>query len=93
MALLLMAATFVVALHFLLPTPPPAADAWTTIAVPGDGTLWEIASLHSVAGLSTGETVDLIQRENGLATAVLHPGQTLRVPASPYASGGAVARR
>lgn len=60
---------------------PPAPSGWTRIEVPGNGTLWDIASTHTVPGLSTSATIDLIQAENRLTSSTLHAGQTLVVPA------------
>jgi len=60
------------------PLPEPASYASAT--VDEHDTLWEIAALHPVDGLSTAETVAVIRRVNALETAVIHPGQVLRVP-------------
>lgn len=70
----------------------PSPAGWTCIEVPGNGTLWDIASEHGVPGLSTAATINLIQAENGLTSSTLHAGQTLVVPAISEASV-AVAQR
>jgi len=89
----LVALTVLVAVASALSAPrSPAPAGWTAIEVPGNGTLWEIASVHAVPGLSTAATVDLIQTENGLTSSTLHAGQTLVVPAIAQTSA-AVAQR
>jgi len=70
----------------------PTPDAWSAITVGESGTLWAIAQAHPVPGLSTADTVALIKESNLLDSAVIMPGQTLRVPAQP-SSAVAVASR
>lgn len=82
----------VVAVSALSDPEQPSPAGWTCIEVPGNGTLWDIASEHGVPGLSTAATIDLIQAENGLTSSTLHAGQTLVVPAISEASV-AVAQR
>lgn len=65
---------------------PPAPAAWASVSVGDSGTLWQLAQQHSVPGLSTAETVELIRLENGLASSIVYAGQTLRVPATSNAA-------
>ena len=86
-AVVLVAAAVVVTVAGVVFHPDrPEPSGWTNVAVDSSGTLWEIASLHGVPGLSTSETVELIRDENGLASSTLYAGQTLRVPAVSVAT-------
>lgn len=59
----------------------PAVTA-THVVSSGD-TLWNLAERHPVHGLSTAQTVDLIERMNGLESALLEPGVSIALPAAP----------
>lgn len=74
-------AVVVIAASLALSPGSPAPSGWSTVAVAEWGTLWELAGTHPVPGLSTAETVALIQAENNLSDSTLYAGQTLRVPA------------
>lgn len=82
LALLLAATLAVTVASAVVPAEHPGVSQWATVAVDPRGTLWDLAVLHPVDGLSTSETVDLIRAENSLASSSLRVGQTLRVPAS-----------
>jgi len=71
---------------------PPVPAAWSEVAVAPGSSLWDLAAHHPVQGLSTRETVDLIQRTNSIDTAVIMVGQIVRVPGAE-SSGVAVALR
>lgn len=59
----------------------PAAAAVAVRVRPGD-TLWDIARRHAGAEGDVRALVELIMRENGLATALIRPGMVLEVPAA-----------
>jgi hypothetical protein len=63
------------------PVPGVGVTSFDTIAVTEGGSLWQIATEHPVPGLATSETVELIRSTNRLHTAIVHVGQTIRVPA------------
>ncbi|WP_102337458.1 LysM peptidoglycan-binding domain-containing protein [Collinsella provencensis] len=47
---------------------------------PGES-LWNLAETHPINGLNTSETVEVIKNWNGLSSSMLHPGESLVVPA------------
>lgn len=49
---------------------------------PGD-TLWSLAREYGPEGADIRDTVDWIQRENGLSSPLLRPGQRIVVPVRP----------
>jgi nucleoid-associated protein YgaU len=59
----------------------PDVSASHTVQVSAGDTLWSIAKANPVAGLSTAQTAERIARANGLNSAALASGQTIRVPA------------
>lgn len=69
----------------------PAATSTRTVKVAAGETLWELASTHPIAGLSTAQTVERIAELNGLSTHNVTAGQSLNVPRTQYE--GAVAAR
>lgn len=91
-AVLLMTVVLAVVIASVVRAERPRPDSWTAVTVQESGTLWALARAHPVAGLSTAETVDLIQRSNHLDSALITPGQALRVPA-PEGSDTAFASR
>jgi len=52
------------------------------VTVRSGDTLWSLAREYGPAGMDIREAVDWIQRENGLTSPVLRPGQRILVPAS-----------
>lgn len=80
-ALILASVLVAVASIMLRPTAPSPAG-WAHVTVEPNASLWTLAAAHPTAGLSTSETARLIAEENSLDTGVIHPGQTIRVPAS-----------
>ncbi|SFS60943.1 cell division suppressor protein YneA [Marininema halotolerans] len=62
-------------------------DAYQTIEVKAGETLWSIARLYGDSNEDVRKTVDLIQEANHLDTAMIQPGQKLRVPI-PSDEGG-----
>jgi hypothetical protein len=89
---LIIAAVGVAALGMLAEAEPPAPASWMNVRVEPNASLWTLASAHPVEGLSTAETVALIERENGLAVGGLQVGETLLVPAET-SSATALAQR
>ncbi|MDY0340911.1 MAG: LysM peptidoglycan-binding domain-containing protein [Coriobacteriia bacterium] len=89
---LLLCAAVAIAISTTARTDRPAPDTWAAITVSDSGTLWTIAREHPVPGLSTADNVALIKESNRLDSAVIMPGQTLRVP-SQGSSALAVASR
>lgn len=90
----LLVATFAVCVRgVLIRAESRNPDSWTTIAVAANGTLWEIAASHPVEGLTTAESVELIQAENCLASGTVYVGQTLRVPGAAEQRELTVAQR
>lgn len=77
---LIVAAVVVGALSLALQPPAPVPTVWTQTTVEPAGSLWQLAAAHPVEGLTTAETADLIAEENGLESAILRPGQVVRVP-------------
>jgi len=77
---LILAAIVVAALSLVLQPPAPVPPGWTETTVEPAGSLWTLAAAHPVEGLSTAETATLIAEENGLESAILRPGQIVRVP-------------
>lgn len=51
-----------------------------TVTVRSGDTLWSLAREYGPGGVDIRETIDWIQRENGLSTPVLRPGQRIVVP-------------
>lgn len=82
---LIIAAIVVAILSLLVQPSSPQPSGWAQVTVEPHASLWALATAHPVAGLSTSETATLIAEENGLASGVIHPGQTLRVPSSGLA--------
>ena len=69
-------------LIFVVPQRPATAlDSLAVEAylVASGDTLWDIASQHPVAGLSTQEGVHWLMEQNGLSSALLRPGQVIVV--------------
>lgn len=93
MGLLVAVALGVALLAFCVRAPMPTPAGWSVVSVDANGSLWKLASSHPVTGLSTAETVELIQRENSLDSATIYAGQTLRVPNQTTAEGVALAQR
>ncbi|MHB1016298.1 MAG: LysM peptidoglycan-binding domain-containing protein [Coriobacteriia bacterium] len=91
-AVLLMSVVLAVVIASVVRAERPLPHAWTAVTVQESGTLWALARAHPVDGLSTAETVDLIQRSNHLDSALITPGQALRVPA-PEGNDTALASR
>ncbi len=60
--------------------PHVETPATRTVSVSQGDTLWEIASNHPVAGLSTAEMVDVLTELNGLDGAFLTAGSSVIVP-------------
>ncbi len=89
---LVIASVSVAALAMLADPQPPAPTGWTSVSVEPNASLWTLASAHPVEGLSTQETVQLIEQENGLTTGMLQVGDTLLVPATS-SSATALAQR
>ncbi len=90
---LLIVATVVVAILTLTVHPAaPEPEAWTSISVGPNDSVWAVAAAHPVQGRSTHDTVELICSRNNLASATVHPGQTLLVP-GVSASQTALAQR
>jgi Tfp pilus assembly protein FimV len=58
---------------------PPRPTASTTYRVSPSDTLWSIAAVHRLPGLSTAQMVRVIRDANA-ASDVLEPGVVLRVP-------------
>lgn len=52
------------------------------ITVHSGDTLWSLAREYGPEGVDIRETIDWIQRENGLSSPVLRPGQRIVVPVS-----------
>lgn len=90
--LLLTAAVAVIVLTLSVHPDAPAPESWASISVGPNDSLWVVAAAHPVAGRSTAETVELICERNNLASATIHPGQTILVPQNSY-SQTAVALR
>lgn len=55
-----------------------------SVSVSAGDTLWDLAEEHPVDGLSTYETVKLIESQNNLSSSDLSLGQTLKVPDSTF---------
>lgn len=55
-----------------------------TVSVSAGDTLWDLAEEHPVDGLSTYETVKLIESQNHLSSSELSLGQSLKVPDSTF---------
>lgn len=51
-----------------------------TISVNQGDTIWSIAKLHGTEDMDIREVIYDIQMENQLASAIIHPGQEIRVP-------------
>lgn len=85
-AALLLCAAIAVTFSTIAKVERPAPTAWSAITVSESGTLWAIAQAHPVPGLSTADTVALIKESNLLDSAIIMPGQTLRVPAQTQPS-------
>lgn len=49
------------------------------VRVAPGASLWSLAEDHAVEGISTDVMVDVLMEENGLSSAMLHPGQKLLV--------------
>lgn len=61
-----------------------SAIATESYAVQDSDTLWSIASDHGAEGMTTQQTVQWIEEENGLSRASIQPGQMLTVPAAQH---------
>ena len=59
-----------------------ASTQFSEVEVRGGDSLWAIAEAHSIDGLSTQQTSDVIREVNDLASGALVPGMTLLVPNS-----------
>jgi len=92
LALLMVAASLVAVLGHRSPAPGVDVTRFETIAVTEGGSLWQIATEYPVPGLGTPETVELIRTANRLDTAIVHVGQTIRVPV-PTPPGTSLASR
>ncbi|HLT57358.1 MAG: LysM peptidoglycan-binding domain-containing protein [Limnochordales bacterium] len=57
-----------------------APEAYVDVVVRQGDTLWHIARRHSEPGADVRRMVDRIRTANGLKTAVVRPGQVLKVP-------------
>ena len=55
------------------------APTETVVVRPGE-TLWEIASAHTLPGVSASQALSWIEEANGLAGGLVQPGETLMVP-------------
>ncbi len=55
-------------------------EHFRTVTVHRGDNLWSIAEQNAAAGTSVEEAVDAIISTNRLGGAVIHPGQTLRIP-------------
>lgn len=91
-AVLLFSVVLAVIISSVLRAEHPQPKAWTEVTVQQSGTLWALARAHPVTGLTTAETVELIKASNHLDSALITPGQALRVPA-PDGTDTAVASR
>lgn len=79
--LLIIAIAAVIASLVLRPA-APRPDTWSSVTVGEADSLWTLAKVHSVTGLSTAETASLIAETNDLPSTVIIVGQTIRVPSS-----------
>lgn len=66
--------------HGFTKTLVPAAVEYKEVIVRDGDTLWQIAVRHRGAHSDTRRMVDRIRDINDLSTAVLRPGQVLKVP-------------
>ncbi len=87
-----LAAVLVAVWSALTPVSAPSVTTWTSVSVTEHTTLWDIAREHPVPGLSTVETVQLIQDHNGLPSDIVHAGLIITAPAVHQDASG-VARR
>lgn len=79
-AALILAATVAIIMSAAARIDRPQPHAWISVTVGDSSTLWTIAQEYPVPGLTTAETVALIKESNVLTSAVINPGQPLRVP-------------
>ncbi len=75
-----LAAVFLVMSHGFSKTLTPPAEEYTEVVVRDGDTLWQIARRHGSSDVDTRRTVDRIREMNELTTAVVRPGQVLKVP-------------
>lgn len=69
----------------------PAEAPMSPVKVKPGQTLWQLATVHPVEGLTTAQTVELIAERNDLDHGSLRAGATLLVPSG--VRGAAVAMR
>ncbi|MHB8049927.1 MAG: LysM peptidoglycan-binding domain-containing protein [Coriobacteriia bacterium] len=91
-ALLLTCVVLAIVVALVVGVERPQPSAWTAVTVEQSGTLWALAQAHPVTGLTTAETVELIKRSNHLESALITPGQALRVPAQDSVALAVVSR-
>lgn len=58
----------------------PPVEEYTEVVVLDGDTLWQIARRHGGPDADTRRMVDRIREANDLASAVVRPGQVLKVP-------------
>lgn len=75
------AAVFVVMTQGFSKTLTPPVDEYIEVVVQDGDTLWHIAQRHGSPGGDPRKMVDLIREVNDLSSAVVRPGQVLKVPA------------
>lgn len=91
-AVLVVAAALVATLLWLAGTAVPANVPTRPVRVEAGDSLWSIASVHPVEGLTTEQTVEFIRQTNAIDGSALHAGQLLHVPDAGPGSP-AIARR
>lgn len=77
---LLLCAVVAIAASLLIQPEKPRPEGWSAITVGEADSLWSLAEVNPVPGLSTAETVDLIAATNHLPSTVVMAGQTVCVP-------------
>lgn len=75
-----LAAVLLVMSHGLSKTLTPPQELYTEVVVVHGDTLWQIARRHGGPDVDPRKMVDRIRQMNELATAVVRPGQVLKVP-------------
>ena len=66
--------------HVFSQTLAPATQEYVDVVVLEGDTLWHIARRYTPPGQDTRRMVDVIRSVNGLESAVVRPGQVLKVP-------------
>ncbi|HEY8496768.1 MAG TPA: LysM peptidoglycan-binding domain-containing protein [Limnochordales bacterium] len=66
--------------HVFSQTLTPVQQEYVDVVVRDGDTLWQIARRHAGPGADPRQMVERIRAANGLETAVVRPGQVLKVP-------------